>query len=67
MGFINAAAKELMRQKIDWPRAPHLEAGEFADQTVDQIRWLLGVGEEDGRRVAEKIWQGLREKAKADD
>ena len=60
MGFINAAVNELMGLATDWPAAHSMDAADFADHTIDEIRWLLGIGEKDARQVAVTLWQGLR-------
>ncbi len=60
MGFINAAVNDLMHHKNDWPPAQTLEEYDFVEQTVEEIRWLLGVSEDYGRQVAMRLWQGLR-------
>ncbi len=60
MGFINAAVNELMCQRMDWPQAQSLDVVDFTDHVIEEIRWLLGVGEDDGRRVAGGLWRGLR-------
>lgn len=60
MGFINAAVNELMYQPKEWPAAHSLDAADFADHAVEEIRWLLGINEEEGRQVAIKLWLGLR-------
>jgi len=60
MGFINAAVNELMYQPIDWPAAHSLNVADFVDHVIDEIRWLLGISEEEGRQVAIKLWRGLR-------
>lgn len=61
MGFINAAVNDLRHHKNDWPPAQSLEAYDFVEQTIEEIRWLLGISEEYGRQVAMRLWQGLRE------
>ena len=61
MGFIKAAVNELMFQSIDWSAAHSLDANDFVEYFIDDIRWMLGLGEEDGRQVAVKLWRGLRE------